>query len=81
MSARPLTVKMVSTQTFSFTPAIFEALEHTCKIHNETTLSAAVRVLSEDKHAKAVQTNGLWIDIDDGKNHKNAEKNTARFVT
>jgi len=62
------------TGLFLCTPAIFEALERACKIHNDTTLSAAIRVLAEDKPAKSVQTNGFWIDIDDEKAHKKAEK-------
>lgn len=59
---------------FLCTPAIFEALERACKIHNDTTLSAAIRVLAEDKHAKSVQTEGFWIDVDDEKAFKKAEK-------
>ena len=62
------------TGLFLCTPAIFEALERACKIHNDTTLSAAIRVLAEDKRAKSVQTNGFWIDVDDEKAHKKAEK-------
>lgn len=62
------------TGLFLCTPAIFEALERASKIHNDTTLSAAIRVLAEDKCAKSVQTNGFWIDVDDEKTHKKAEK-------
>jgi len=62
------------TGLFLCTPAIFEALERACKIHNDTTLSAAIRILAEDKRAKSVQTNGFWIDVDDEKAHKKAEK-------
>jgi CDP-L-myo-inositol myo-inositolphosphotransferase len=59
---------------FICTPAIFEALERACKIHNDTTLSAAIRVLAEDKHAKSVQTKGFWIDVDDKNAYQKAEK-------
>jgi CDP-L-myo-inositol myo-inositolphosphotransferase len=59
---------------FICTPAIFEALERACKIHNDTTLSAAIRVLAEDKHAKSVQTEGFWIDVDDKNAFQKAEK-------
>ena len=59
---------------FLCTPAIFEALERACKIHNDTTLSAAIRVLAEDKHAKSVQTEGFWIDVDDKNAFQKAEK-------
>ena len=62
------------TGIFLCTPAIFEALERACKIHNDTTLSAAIRVLAENKHAKSVQTKGFWIDVDDEKAHQKAEK-------
>jgi|TARA_B100002003_G_C14127645_1_gene542377 CDP-L-myo-inositol myo-inositolphosphotransferase len=59
---------------FICTPAIFEALERACKIHNDTTLSAAIRVLAEDKHAKSVQTKGFWIDVDNKNAFQKAEK-------
>ncbi len=59
---------------FYCTPVIFEALERACKIHNDTTLSAAIRVLVEDKHAKSVQTKGFWIDVDDKNAFQKAEK-------
>lgn len=62
------------TGCFLCTPAIFEALERACKIHNDTTLSAAIRVLAEDKHAKSVQTEGFWIDVDDKNAFQKAEK-------
>ncbi len=62
------------TGIFLCTPAIFEALECAYKIHNDITLSAAIRVLAEDKHAKSVQTNGSWIDIDDKIAYQKAEK-------
>ena len=62
------------TGLFLCTLAIFEALERACKIHNDTSLSAAIRVLAENKHAKSVQTKGFWIDVDDEKAHQKAEK-------
>ena len=62
------------TGLFLCTPAIFEALERACKINNDTTLSAAIRVLAEDKHAKSFPTQGFWIDIDDEKTYQKAEK-------
>jgi CDP-L-myo-inositol myo-inositolphosphotransferase len=37
-------------------------------------LSAAIRVLAEDKHAKSVQTKGFWIDVDDKNAFQKAEK-------
>jgi CDP-L-myo-inositol myo-inositolphosphotransferase len=62
------------TGLFFCTPAIFEALERACKIYNDTTLSAAIRVLAADKHAKSVQIQGFWIDVDDEKDYQKAEK-------
>lgn len=62
------------TGIFLCTPAIFEALERACEIHNDTTLSAAIRVLAEKNQAKSLQTQGFWIDVDDEKAHHKAEK-------
>ena len=62
------------TGIFLCTPAIFEALERACEIHNDTTLSAAIRVLAEKDKAKSVQTQEFWIDVDDEKAHQKAEK-------
>ena len=62
------------TGIFLCTTAIFEALERARKIHNNMSLSAAIRVLAENKHAKAVQTKGFWIDVDDEKAFQKAEK-------
>ena len=62
------------TGIFLCTPAIFDALERACEIHNDTTLSAAIRVLAEKNKAKAMQTQGFWIDVDDESAHQKAEK-------
>ena len=62
------------TGIFLCTPAIFDALERACEIHNDTTLSAAIRVLAEDNKAKSVLTQGFWIDVDDETAHQKAEK-------
>jgi len=62
------------TGIFRCTPTIFEALERARKIHNDTTLSAAIRILAENKHVKFMQTSGLWIDVDDENAFKKAEK-------
>jgi CDP-L-myo-inositol myo-inositolphosphotransferase len=56
------------------TPTIFEALERAREIHNDTTLSAAIAILAENKHVKFMQTRGLWIDVDDENGFKKAEK-------
>jgi len=62
------------TGIFLCTPALFEALEYACEIHNDTTLSAAIRGLAEKNKAKSVQTQGFWIDVDDEKAYQKAEK-------
>lgn len=62
------------TGIFLCSQAIFEALERACKVHNDTTLSAAIRVLAEDKHARSVTTTRFWIDVDDKSAYKKAEK-------
>ncbi len=62
------------TGIFLCTPAIFDALERACEIHNDSTLSAAIRVLAEKNKAKAVQIQGFWIDVDDEKAHQKAQK-------
>jgi len=62
------------TGIFFCTPAIFSALDHAKKIDNDTSLSAAIRVLAKNKQAKAIQTHGFWIDVDDEKACEKAEK-------
>jgi 1L-myo-inositol 1-phosphate cytidylyltransferase / CDP-L-myo-inositol myo-inositolphosphotransferase len=62
------------TGIFLCTPAVFDALERAYEIHNDTTLSAAIRVLAEKNKAKSVQTQGFWIDVDDENAHQKAEK-------
>ena len=62
------------TGIFLCTPTIFESLEHASKIKHDTTLSAAIRVLAENNHAKPLQTKEFWIDIDDEKAYQKAEK-------
>lgn len=62
------------TGIFLCTPALFEALERAYEIHNDSTLSAAIRVLAEKNKAKSVQTQGFWIDVDDEKAYQKAEK-------
>jgi len=62
------------TGIFLCTPALFEALERAYEIHNDSTLSAAIRVLAEKNKAKSVQTQGFWIDVDDETGYLKAEK-------
>lgn len=54
------------TGIFLCTPAIFDALKRCIEESDDTTLSAAVRVLAADDHVKAVDVSGrFWIDVDD----------------
>ncbi|GMQ99833.1 MAG: bifunctional L-myo-inositol-1-phosphate cytidylyltransferase/CDP-L-myo-inositol myo-inositolphosphotransferase [Zetaproteobacteria bacterium] len=53
------------TGIFLCSSAIFKALEHSRKKDGDTTLSGAIRVLAEDGRAKAISSNGFWIDVDD----------------
>jgi hypothetical protein len=48
-------------------------LERAYKIQNETTLSAAIRVLAENKHAKSVPSQRFGIDVDDENAYLKAE--------
>ncbi len=62
------------TGIFKCTPAIFSALERSAKKNGDTTLSAAVQILSTEGKAKAVEINGrFWIDIDDSAAFSRAE--------
>jgi CDP-L-myo-inositol myo-inositolphosphotransferase len=62
------------TGIFKCTPAIFSALECSAKKNGDTTLSAAVQILSTEGKAKAVEINGrFWIDIDDSAAFSRAE--------
>jgi len=62
------------TGIFKCTPAIFSALECSAKQGGDTTLSAAVQILSAEGKAKAVEINGhFWIDVDDSAAFSRAE--------
>lgn len=62
------------TGLFLCTPAVFEALDRACKIHNDTTLSAAIQILADEKRAKSVPARGFWIDVDDERALQRAER-------
>lgn len=61
------------TGIFYCTPAIFYALEDSQKMHNDTTLSGAINLLAEKKHAKVHKIDKFWIDIDDETAFKKAK--------
>ncbi|MCH8123222.1 MAG: NTP transferase domain-containing protein [Bacteroidetes bacterium] len=62
------------TGIFLCSSAIFEALEQNREKDGDTTLSGAIRVLTEDGRANAIASNSFWIDIDDPAAFKRAEK-------
>lgn len=61
------------TGIFLCTPAIFSALERCVEKYGDGTLSGAVRVLAAEGRAKAVETSGFWIDVDNEEALKRAE--------
>ncbi len=62
------------TGIFYCTPAIFNALEDSQKIHNDTTLSGAIRLLADKKSAKVHKIDKFWIDVDDETALKKAKR-------
>jgi choline kinase/phosphatidylglycerophosphate synthase len=62
------------TGLFLCTPAVFEALDRASKIHNDTTLSAAIQILADEKRVKSVPARGFWIDVDDERALQRAER-------
>ncbi len=61
------------TGIFLCTPAIFSALERCVEKYGDATLSGAVRILAAEGRAKAVETSGFWIDVDNEESLKKAE--------
>lgn len=62
------------TGIFICTPVIFDALEQSRLDYGDTSLTGAMRVLSADGRAIAIETNGhFWIDVDDPAALKRAE--------
>ncbi len=62
------------TGIFLCSPAIFKALEQSKEKDGDTTLSGAVQVLAAEGHAKAIPTDGFWIDVDDPAAFQKAEQ-------
>lgn len=62
------------TGIFYCTPAIFNALEDSQKMRNDTTLSGTIRLLADKKRAKVHKTDKFWIDIDDETAFKKAKR-------
>jgi len=61
------------TGVFLCSPALFRALEQS-KGQDDSSLSAAVRILAAKGHAKAIPTSGFWIDVDDPAAFRKAEQ-------
>ena len=59
---------------FLCSPAIFKALEQSKEKDGDATLSGAVRLLAAAGHAKAIPTDGFWIDVDDPAAFQKAEQ-------
>ena len=62
------------TGIFLCAPAIFKALEQSKARDGDTTLSGAVRVLAAERRARAIPTDGFWIDVDDPVAFQKAEQ-------
>ena len=62
------------TGIFLCCPAIFRALEQSKEQDGDTTLSGAVQALATEGHARAIPTDGFWIDVDDPAAFKKAEQ-------
>lgn len=62
------------TGVFLCSTAIFDAIEQCEKKDGHTSLSAAVRILAAEGHAKAINTSRFWIDVDDPTAFRKAEK-------
>ncbi len=62
------------TGLFLCTPVIFDALERSCREHDDTTLSGAIRVLAAEGKARAVPVEQFWIDVDDEAAFRRAEQ-------
>ncbi len=62
------------TGVFLCSPAIFKVLEQSKEKDGDTSLSGAVQVLAAEGHAKAIPTDGFWIDVDDPAAFQKAEQ-------
>jgi len=62
------------TGVFLCSPAVFDALEQSKEKNGDTTLSGAVRILAAEGLARAINTSGFWIDVDDPAAFRRAEK-------
>ena len=62
------------TGIFLCSSAIFRALEQNGGKDGDTALSGAIRTLAQEGRVQAISANGFWIDVDDPRAFKRAEK-------
>ena len=63
------------TGAFLCSPVIFTAIERSTARNNDSSLSGAIKILAEEKKAKAFDIrNKFWLDLDDEDTLKKAEK-------
>ncbi len=62
------------TGVFLCTPAIFDALERSCREQGDTTLSGAIRILAAEGKALGIPIDRFWIDVDDERAFRKAEE-------
>ena len=63
------------TGIFLCSPAIFTAIETSIARNNDSTLSGAIRIMSEDERIRTFDVrNGFWIDVDDEETLHKAER-------
>jgi CDP-L-myo-inositol myo-inositolphosphotransferase len=66
----------IDTGIFLCTPAVFSAVDHVrgTDRHGQTALSAAIQLLADRHRARALAVREFWIDVDDGRAYKRAER-------
>jgi len=64
----------IDTGLFLCSCALFDALEHSMNTGRGTSLTAALRIMAENRQVKCCGLKGSWIDVDDEAAHKKAEK-------
>ncbi|MDP6248236.1 MAG: NTP transferase domain-containing protein [SAR324 cluster bacterium] len=68
------------TGCFLCTPTIFDALEEARDRHNDTSLSAGIRVLAKKQKIRALPVRNFWIDVDDQKSFEKAEQELLQIL-
>ena len=68
------------TGCFLCTSTIFDALEEARDRHNDTSLSAGIRVLAKKQKIRALPVRNFWIDVDDQKSFEKAEQELLQIL-